>query len=42
MFKILIADDNREFNELLSEYLSKEEDMDIIGNAFNGKRYWNW
>ncbi|MGI6328325.1 MAG: sporulation transcription factor Spo0A [Dethiobacteria bacterium] len=37
MFKILIADDNREFNELLSEYLSKEEDMDIIGNAFNGK-----
>ncbi len=37
MYKILIADDNREFNELLSEYLSKEEDMDIIGNAFNGK-----
>jgi two-component system response regulator (stage 0 sporulation protein A) len=37
MFKILIADDNREFNELLSEYLSKEEDMEITGNAFNGK-----
>ena len=37
MYKILIADDNREFNELLSEYLSKEEDMEIVGNAFNGK-----
>lgn len=37
MFKILLADDNREFNELLSEYLSKEEDMEIVGNAFNGK-----
>ena len=37
MYKILLADDNREFNELLSEYLSKEEDMEIVGNAFNGK-----
>jgi two-component system response regulator (stage 0 sporulation protein A) len=34
--KILIADDNREFNELLSEYLAKEEDMTVVGNAFNG------
>lgn len=37
MLKILLADDNREFNELLSEYLSKEEDMEITGSAFNGK-----
>lgn len=37
MYKILLADDNREFNELLSEYLNKEEDMEIVGNAFNGE-----
>jgi two-component system response regulator (stage 0 sporulation protein A) len=37
MLKILVADDNREFNDLLSEYLSKEEDMEVAGNAYNGK-----
>ncbi len=37
MLKILIADDNREFNDLLSEYLQKQEDMDVVGSAFNGK-----
>ncbi|RJX23642.1 MAG: sporulation transcription factor Spo0A [Dethiobacter sp.] len=37
MLKILIADDNREFNELLTEYFHKEEDLDVIGNAYNGK-----
>ncbi|MGI5875671.1 MAG: sporulation transcription factor Spo0A [Dethiobacteria bacterium] len=36
MLKILIADDNREFNELLSEYFMKEEGMKVVGNAFNG------
>lgn len=37
MLKILVADDNREFNELLSEYLNKKEDMEVIGSAYNGK-----
>lgn len=37
MLKILVADDNREFNDLLSEYLNKEEDMEVAGNAYNGK-----
>jgi len=37
MLKILIADDNREFNDLLLEYLQKQEDMDVVGSAFNGK-----
>lgn len=37
MLKILVADDNREFNELLTEYLSKEEDMEVVGNAYHGK-----
>ncbi|NMB41571.1 MAG: sporulation transcription factor Spo0A [Firmicutes bacterium] len=37
MLNILVADDNREFNELLTEYLSKEEDLEVVGNAYNGK-----
>ncbi len=37
MLKVLIADDNREFNELLSEYLSQEQDMTVVGTSFNGK-----
>lgn len=37
MLSILVADDNREFNELLTEYLNKEEDMEVICNAYNGK-----
>lgn len=37
MLKVLIADDNREFNELLSEYINKEPDIEVVGNAYNGK-----
>lgn len=37
MLKIVVADDNREFNELLSEYLAKEDDLEVVGNAFNGR-----
>lgn len=37
MLKVLIADDNREFNELLSEYINKEPDIEVIGNVYNGK-----
>lgn len=37
MFKVLIADDNKEFNGLLTSYLETEPDFDIIGSAYNGK-----
>lgn len=35
--QILLADDNREFAELLSEYLSVEADLEIMGIAYNGE-----
>jgi two-component system, response regulator, stage 0 sporulation protein A len=34
--RIAIADDNREFAELLEEHLSRQEDMEVIGVAYNG------
>lgn len=34
--KVLIADDNREFIELLKDFLSEQEDIDVIGVAYNG------
>jgi two-component system response regulator (stage 0 sporulation protein A) len=37
MMKVLIADDNREFNELLTNYLAMEPDFEIVGTAYNGK-----
>lgn len=37
MLKVLVADDNREFNELLTSYLEMEPDFEIIGSAYNGK-----
>jgi len=37
MLRIVVADDNREFNDLVTEYLSKEDDMEVVGNAYNGK-----
>lgn len=33
---IVIADDNKDFCDILSEYLSKQEDLDIIGIAKDG------
>lgn len=35
--KILVADDNREFNNLLSSYLSMQPDFEVVGNAYNGR-----
>ncbi len=35
--RILIADDNREFAELLTEYLEEESDMEVVGTAYNGQ-----
>lgn len=37
MLKILVTDDNKEFNGLLTSYLSMEPDFEIIGSAYNGK-----
>ncbi|MCL6548784.1 MAG: sporulation transcription factor Spo0A [Alicyclobacillus sp.] len=34
--KVLIADDNREFAELLSEYISAQDDMEVCGVVSNG------
>ncbi len=37
MLKVLVADDNREFNELVTEYLNRETDIEVVGNAYNGR-----
>ncbi|MCL6560296.1 sporulation transcription factor Spo0A [Alicyclobacillus shizuokensis] len=35
-FRVLIADDNRDFAELLHEYISSQDDMSVCGLAYNG------
>lgn len=35
--KVCIADDNRELVSLLSEYIEGQEDMEVIGVAYNGQ-----
>ncbi|MDF9408488.1 MAG: Stage 0 sporulation protein A [Pelotomaculum sp. PtaB.Bin013] len=34
--RLMIADDNREFCELLKEFINQQEDLDLIGIAYNG------
>jgi len=34
--KIAVVDDNKEFCEILEEYLTKQEDFELIGKAYNG------
>ncbi|MEJ8545488.1 sporulation transcription factor Spo0A [Brevibacillus borstelensis] len=34
--EVLLADDNREFVNLLEEYISSQHDMNVIGVAYNG------
>lgn len=34
--KVLIADDNREFVELLKDYMETQDDIEVIGLAYNG------
>ncbi|WP_042317062.1 sporulation transcription factor Spo0A [Desulfofarcimen acetoxidans] len=34
--KLLIADDNREFCELMKDFFSKQDDLEICGIAYNG------
>lgn len=35
--KVLIADDNRDFVEILREYFEKQDDMSVAGTAYNGQ-----
>ncbi len=35
--EVLLADDNREFTNLLSEYISEQSDMSVTGVAYNGE-----
>lgn len=35
--KVCLADDNRELISLLREYLSSQDDMEVIGVAYNGQ-----
>jgi len=35
--KVLIADDNKDFVEILREYFEKQEDMTVVGTAYNGQ-----
>lgn len=37
MLKVFVADDNREFSDLLVEYLEQQPGINIIGKAYNGK-----
>jgi len=39
--RVLIADDNREFADLLFEYLSDQDDMEVVGIAHNGQEVLN-
>jgi two-component system response regulator (stage 0 sporulation protein A) len=35
-FRVLIADDNRDFAELLNEFIATQDDMEVCGLAYNG------
>ena len=37
MLSVFVADDNREFSELLIEYLEQQPGIKVIGNTHNGK-----
>ncbi|WP_027417557.1 sporulation transcription factor Spo0A [Aneurinibacillus terranovensis] len=34
--RVMLADDNREFTELLREYLNEQDDIEVMGVAYNG------
>ena len=38
--KIIIADDNRDFCQMLQSYLQGQEDLNIVGVAYNGLEAW--
>lgn len=35
--KVLVADDNKDFNDILSEYLSCQENIEVVATARNGR-----
>jgi two-component system, response regulator, stage 0 sporulation protein A len=35
--KVLLVDDNRELVQLMEEYLEEQQDMQVVGRAYNGK-----
>ena len=35
--KVLIADDNKDFVEILNQYFEKQEDITVVGAAYNGQ-----
>lgn len=35
--RVVIADDNREFSEIMQEYLKQQPDIDLVGVAYNGE-----
>ncbi|WP_458122170.1 sporulation transcription factor Spo0A [Paenibacillus sp. Z6-24] len=37
MINVLVADDNREFTQMLSDYISHQEDMTLAGTTYNGE-----
>lgn len=37
MLKVVVADDNQDFNELITEFLNGEPDFEVIGTAQNGQ-----
>ncbi len=39
--KVFVVDDNRELVNLLDEYISSQEDMEVIGVAYNGQECLN-
>lgn len=36
--RIVVADDNRDFVEILKEYIQSQEDMVLVGTAYNGQK----
>lgn len=34
--KVVLADDNRDFTEMMYEFISQQEDMEVVGVAYNG------
>lgn len=34
--RIVLADDNKDFSQILKEFLNKQEDMEVVGVAANG------
>ncbi len=37
MLRILVADDNRDFNDLLTNFLQNEDDFEVVGSTYNGR-----